>query len=268
MDEFAAAIVWLKQVCARLSSFLFIPPCVYLFLPIYFETFLYISIASALEIVACGASARRLIPHNPLANARLGPGSHFICALIPSGPDAVHFNVQAALDFDTMRSCALLSSATRHRQSDDTFDAPRAVHVRVGCRCWHARERECGEVVSATASSRSPHPICLYPDVDSAATRCSTFSSCSPFGVGPAATALQHAACTSASHTRGISPSFVTSFILLSSALHHPLFPPPVCMASEVDLRIWTCGHRYLQRRGAHNIFAVCISPSAAHCVV
>jgi hypothetical protein len=24
---------------------------------------------------------------------------------------------------------------------DDTFDAPRAVHTRVGCRCWRARER-------------------------------------------------------------------------------------------------------------------------------
>jgi hypothetical protein len=84
----SSAIVWLKKVRARPSSSLFIP-CVYLFLPIYFETFLYISIASALEIVVCSASSRRFIPHILLA--RLVPGliSGFLLVLIPNDPDAV-----------------------------------------------------------------------------------------------------------------------------------------------------------------------------------
>jgi hypothetical protein len=56
-----------------------------------------------------------------------------------------------------------------------------------------AGERERGEaarwhpplyrtVPSYDASSPSPHPICLHLDVDSATTRCSTLSLCSPFG--------------------------------------------------------------------------------------
>ncbi|KAJ7823179.1 hypothetical protein B0H13DRAFT_2681538 [Mycena leptocephala] len=104
MVKFAGLIVRLNQVRACPPSPSLPPLRVYLFLPIYFEACLYISIASALEIVACSASSRCLIPHNPLAH--LFPG--FLVVLIPSGPDVVCFNVQGFTRFDMMRSCESL----------------------------------------------------------------------------------------------------------------------------------------------------------------
>jgi hypothetical protein len=65
MDEFN------KCMSSLLPSYPLTLPRFIPFPPYFFMASFYISLASALAIIECNASLHRLIPHNPLADARL-----------------------------------------------------------------------------------------------------------------------------------------------------------------------------------------------------
>ncbi|KAJ7818566.1 hypothetical protein B0H13DRAFT_2378851 [Mycena leptocephala] len=198
---------------------------------------LYISIASALEIVACGASSHRLIPHNPLARlvgffsssspvvrthcASLCASYHFFLALIfhcgrRVRPAVTRLTLSMRLERCTHELAA--GAGGRERGKVARWHPPlyRTRFLRMMCLHLHRIQSACIRIRIRPRLAVPSLSLC-FP---------SEFCSC---GYGP-----------------GLVFLFIYLAIIRSSS--SPL--PASHFPRDDDLRVWTCGHPYARRRG------------------